>query len=132
MILLQNLLIWVHVMSQIGAFGGLVIIQYGLPRDVRDTAVGARVGPQIIQWMLAIGLLAGVALVFLRFKLMGGSPGAHFLGVVGVKFLLLLVAGATIGISCRKLREGRIRPAERLRVSAIIALALGALFGVML
>lgn len=129
---LQLILAWTHIMGMVGAFGSLIVVQFGLPRDVRDSAAGARVGPQLISWMLGAGLLAGLVLVFLRFKQMGGSPGGHFWGVIGVKFLLLLVAGAAVGISSAKLRAGLVRTAGRLRLVAIVSLALAALFGAML
>ena len=128
MFILRNVLVWLHALGMVGMFGGLLVVQLGLPRDIRDSAAAARVGVQITSWFMLLGLLAGIALVGVLHAVMG----PHAYAMVGAKLALLLVAGATSGISNRKLRAGLLDAAVTLRWVAIAALAAGALLGTFL
>lgn len=129
----QNLLLWVHVLCLLGTFGGLLVIQFGLPREWRDSAAGAKVGTGLIYGMLGLGFLMGIGLLAWRVHTAGTAAlGGHYWGVIGLKFILLLVVGAMLGIATRKLRAGLVKTAVTLRAVAIGALALAALLGVTL
>ncbi|MCE9616127.1 MAG: hypothetical protein K8T26_17785 [Lentisphaerae bacterium] len=130
---LHDLLVWVHVLCMLGTFGGLLVIQFGLPREWRDSAAGARVGTGLIYTLLGVGFVVGLGLLGWQMHAAGTAAlGGHYWGVIGLKFILLLVVGAMLGIATRKLRAGLVGAAVTLRGVAIGALALAALLGVTL
>lgn len=107
-----------HVVCVVGTLGGLLLVQLALPASVRnDAATGKRI-TRVLSVLLLLGLLAGA----LRYGLRHGEQlGAHFNGVIGFKFAILLLVGGLLPMS-RK--EGR---GDKVRWLAIILLLLGAL-----
>lgn len=112
-------LLWIHILLMIGAFGAILAFQLVVPPDQRQLAEqGRRIG-SIVNRMIGIGFLAGLAYYFLE---QGYQQGPHYNGVIGVKFLLLLGIGALMGISKKK------DQADALRWGALGLLALASLF----
>jgi hypothetical protein len=109
---------WIHVLSMIGVFGGLLIIQLGLPPAVSAEAATARRMTRILSLLLGLGLLAGVAAYGLKH---GHLLGPHFNGVIGFKFALLVAVGGLLPLT----RKEGVGPT--IRWIAIILLAMSAL-----
>jgi hypothetical protein len=113
-------ILWLHILSIIGAFGVLLGYQMILPKDMREQAEASRAIGKIVNWMVMIGFLAGLTYYFARDGL---NRGPHYNGIIAVKFLMLLGVGALVAIS-------KNRPmADALRWGAIILIAIAALFG---
>ena len=113
-------LLWTHLLSLLGIFGGLLALQAGVPADVRNRPDVAGGAAKLFNILLALGLLAGLGLFFLTHGL---QRGPHFLGVVGLKFILLLAVGALVGMS-KKPGKG-----DTFRTIALVLLALAAFSG---
>lgn len=97
---------WVHVLCMVGVFGGLLLVQLGLPATVRNEPATARRITRLLSILLGVGLLAGLAgYGFKQGHLMGG----HFNGVIGLKFVLLLMVGGLLPLSRKEGRGDTIR-----------------------
>ena len=116
-------LLWIHLLSLIGAFGALLALQLILPRDLRAQAAVVRRFSQTVNWLVLIGFLAGLLIYIIKD---GPALGAHYNGIIGVKFLFLLGVGALNSISRKKVRG------DALRWGAILLLAIAAFFGLSL
>jgi hypothetical protein len=119
MILLQ-LLVWLHLLCMVGAFGALLFAQLGLPADVRRQEAVARGISRVVNALIGAGLLAGAGLYGVKH---GQAMGAHYNGVIGIKFGLLLAVGALVAMS-RKPERG-----DALRTLACTLLAVAAFLG---
>ena len=130
---IENIAVWAHILCMLGAFGGLLIIQIGLPRDARESASVAAVAGRPAVKLLVVGLLVGLFLYWNRIKHAAAMdvklPSAEHM-IIGIKFLLLLSAGAFMGATAKALRKGDPGKASNCRWLAILALAIAALFGV--
>lgn len=115
-----KLLLWVHLICMVGAFGALLFGQFGLPVDVRrQDAVAARLS-RLVNILIGVGFLAGVLVYGL--KKAHTFPG-HYNGIIGFKFAVLLAVGALVAMS-RKPERG-----DAFRKLACALLAVAALLG---
>lgn len=118
--MIVQLLIWIHLICMVGAFGGLLLCQFALPADVRRQDAVARGASRVLNLLIGVGLLAGAAIYGLK---KGQLMGPHYNAVIGVKFGLLLAVGALVGMS-KKPERGDV-----MRNLACVLLALAALLG---
>ena len=109
---------WMHVLSMAGVFGGLLLVQLGLPSSVRKDPVASRRMTRVLSVLLLVGLLAGAPCYGL---LHGHRQGSHFNGVIGFKFAVLLLVGGLLPMS-RKVGNG-----DAIRWISILLLATAAL-----
>lgn len=116
-------ILWLHILCMVGAFGVLLGFQMILPREMRDQAEVSRAFGKIVNWLILIGFLSGLTYYFSRDGL---QLGAHYNGVIGVKFVFLLGVGALVSISKNK------PSGDALRWGAIVLLASATLFGLTL
>lgn len=118
------LLKWVHLLSVVGLFGGLLAFQAGLPAASRRSPDLSRGILRVLNILLGLGLLAGLAMVGLVHRSYVGTPAAgHFFGIVGMKLVFLVVIGGLLPMSVR-------RPnGDALRWISIALLAVSALAG---
>ncbi len=130
-VIAKNVMLWIHLLSMIGAFGVLLGAQLctppadaGQPRKDRQGKVAAV--------LMAAGLLAGLVALSLKVKALEGEMPEHLMSTISMKFLLLLAAGAATGIASRKFSLGKAAAASGLRWVAIVALAAAALLGICL
>jgi hypothetical protein len=115
-----QLVLWLHLLCMVGAFGGLLALRLAVPEGVRrDPAVG-RKASRLFNLLLVVGLAAGAGYYAL---LSGHLRGAHYNGVIGLKFVLMLAAAALLGLSARSARG------DGLRTGAMLLLAAAALAG---
>jgi hypothetical protein len=114
------ILTWLHILCMIGAFGVLAGAQFGLPSDVRNREDVARGISKIGNIFIGIGLLASVAFYGMA---KAHTFGAHYNGVIGTKFVLLLAVGALLGMS-KKPGKG-----DTFRTVALVLIAVAALLG---
>lgn len=117
------LLLWLHILAMVGTIGVLVGMQVCCPSDQRNHADPSRRVARLANSLLAIGFIA--ALAYYGFTA-GHIKGPHYNGIIGLKFVFLLGAGAVIGIS-KTTDKG-----DPLRWTAIALLVLASLFGVSL
>jgi len=130
-----DVFVWIHVLCMLGAFGGLLLVQVGLPRAVRDDAETARAAGRLPTILLAMGFLAGLMTYVMNIRYAanyGSKLPAPEHAIVGIKFLLMVAAGAFMGLTSRVLKDGAAQKAVLPRTLAILALALAAFLGVML
>lgn len=113
-------LLWTHLLSLIGLFGGLLVMQAGLPAAVRNQPDVARGASKLFNALIGLGLLAGAGLYVVTHSY---SLGAHVNGVIGVKFVLLLGVGALVGMS------GKPGKGDQFRTIAMVLIALAAFAG---
>ena len=114
------LLKWIHILCVIGTFGGLVVVRFGLPASVRNNEDVARSSTRLFNILIGVGLLAGLAVYFLK---QGMVLGPHYNGVIGLKFAILVAVGGLIPMS-RKPGKG-----DLFRTIAMVLLAIAALAG---
>jgi hypothetical protein len=111
---------WIHVLCMVGTFGGLLVMQAGLPAAVRNSDEVARGAARLFNILIGVGLLAAVA----QYGMMKGHLlGAHFNGVIGMKFTILVIVGALIPMS-KKPGKG-----DLFRTISLVLLAIAALAG---
>jgi hypothetical protein len=97
---------WIHVLCMVGLFGGLLVVQLALPSQVRNDADIARRITRLLSILLGIGLLAGLAGYGLK---QGHLMGGHFNGVIGLKFVILLMVGGLLPLTRKEGRGDRVR-----------------------
>lgn len=114
------ILTWLHILCMIGAFGVLAAAQFALPRDTRNSPGVARGISKLGNILIGIGLLAGVAFYGMA---KAHTFGAHYNGVIGTKFILLLAVGALLAIS-KKPGKG-----DAFRTIALVLISIAALLG---
>jgi hypothetical protein len=112
--------LYVHILCMLGAIGVLVGCQLCVPWDTRNSAGISRSTAKVANTLIGIGLLAGLGYYAMK---SGHTLGPHYNGVIGVKFVFLLGAGALIGIS------KRTDSGDLLRWIAVILLVLAGFFG---
>jgi len=115
-----SLLVWVHIISMVGCIGALLSMQTCIPTDDRNLASPSRKIARLCNILLAVGFVSIIAYYILSG---GHTRGAHYNGVIGVKFVFFLGAGALIGIS-KTTDKG-----DGLRWIALALLLLASLFG---
>ena len=130
--MLNSITLWIHLLSMIGAFGGLLVAQLAL--STKDGSHHMAI-LKPVNVMLAIGLLAGLIAYFLKIKTAQTSGeeltgGVHM--VVGIKFLILLGVGACCGIATGLMKKEKWKAAGRLRWAASGLLAIAAYLGISL
>lgn len=115
----SSLILWAHIVCMVGAIGALLGYQLSHGKEARNLADPSRKISRLVNILIAVGLVSALAYYFLtaRYKM-----GPHYNGVVGVKFILLLGAGALIGIS-----KGTDK-GDAFRWIALIQLLLASLF----
>lgn len=130
-----NIVLWIHLIAMIGALGGLMHIQFGLPVHLRDRREDIAGSLKLSNLLLAVGFVVGFVLYYMKIRAGAASgnplPAATHMAV-GIKFLLFLSAMALLGIGAKKLRDNNAAIAHTLRLTAIVVLALAALLGVCL
>lgn len=94
---------WVHIVSVIGLFGGLLVFQLGISTPTRMDAADLRGATRLWNILLAIGLVAG-ALMYLLSQ--GFSMGGHYNGIIGLKFVILLAVGGLLAAARRNPARG--------------------------
>lgn len=120
----EMLVKWVHLLAVLGLFGGVLVWQLGLPPASRNNPELARGISRSLNLLLAVGLLAGLALVGLVHRHYLGTPAAgHFFGVVGLKLAILVIVGGVLPMAARRAHG------DTLRWVAIVLLAAAALAG---
>lgn len=87
---------FVHLLCMICTLGGLLAIQLALPASVRNTEAVARGVSKFGNMFIGIGFLAGAASYGMRH---GHLLGAHYNGVIAMKFVILLAVGALLAMS---------------------------------
>ena len=127
--------IGIHMLCMLGAFGGMLIVQFGMPKDVRDNADVARSMGRLPILLITIGFLAGLVAYLLRMQYASRSgevlpPVEHT--IVGIKFMFLVAAGAFIGITSKSLKQANVVRANFFRLIALIAIILAACLGILL
>ncbi len=115
-----EVLVWLHVLCMVGTFGGLLAVQLVVPAATRNTPQVAKGAARLFSILISIGLVAGI-LVYVKAAGMGN--GRNYNMIIGIKFVILLVVGALLGISARS------GIANVLRTLAMIFLAIAALLG---
>ena len=109
-------LIWIHLLCMVGAFGSLLAVQLALPAPLQQDEALMRRITRLVSLLLLVGLLAGAVAYGLR---QGHLLGGHFNGVIGLKFVLLLIAGGLLPLA----RRAAIGNTIRWIVLALLALA---------
>lgn len=117
-----KLMLWAHVVSMVGALGVLLAARVGGGDGSTLTRLAAR--------LLGVGFVSGLAVLGLLVHLGGLYTG--LIHTVATKFLLLLVAGAGLGIAAKAARTGHPVKAARARSAALVALLLASLLGMLL
>jgi len=132
--IVERLLLWLHLLFLVGAFGGIVFIDRLLADGSGDHPALARKGSRLGHVFLGLGLLAGLALYVLRIRDLGDTAAAsHLHAVVGVKFLLFLGAAFCLGMASRRTREQPYtRSAQSYWVATCVMLVLAAALGICL
>ncbi|MCS6772225.1 MAG: hypothetical protein NZ740_09405 [Kiritimatiellae bacterium] len=103
---LYDLLRWVHILSMIGVFGGLLVFQLAVPKPIRRDPAVVSAAVRLWNTLLAVGFLSAVWMYLMA----GGlNLGGHYQGVVGLKLLLLIAVGALLPISKRQESGDRLR-----------------------
>ncbi len=120
---LISLVLWLHILCMISVIGTLLSTQLCTEVSYRNSSAPSRAIARLANILLGIGFLAGISYYLL---IDGMTRGAHYNGVVGMKFIFLLGAGALVGISKRTDRG------DTLRWTALTLLVLASLFGVTL
>lgn len=120
---MNTLLLFLHLISTLGAFGVLLMTQFGLSIEQRRGKAGKR-GMRLTQFMLLVGLAAGMVLFVSLIR--AGDLGPYFHMVVGTKFLLLLGAGACIGLASVKAKQEKFGSARWLGIATLVIMALAA------
>ncbi|MDA0989772.1 MAG: hypothetical protein O3A51_03375 [Verrucomicrobia bacterium] len=132
---IETLVLWIHILAMMGAFGGLLLIQIGMPRDARETASIAGVTARPATMLLAIGFFAGLYLYWAKIRyaanMQSELPQVEHI-MIGTKFLLMVAAGAFMGATGKALKQGALAKSAGCRWLAILSLALAALIGVKL
>lgn len=115
-----HLILWLHIISMVSIIGVLLGTQLCGEKEFRNQAEPSRRVARLANLLLGIGLVAALT----YYALTGGHlKGPHYNGVIGVKFVFLLGAGAVIGIS-KKTDKG-----DGLRWIAVGLMLLASLFG---
>jgi hypothetical protein len=91
-------LLLLHLVCMLGALGGLLLMQFGIPATVRRDEAVARGAARFLSILIGLGLLAGAALYGMK---KGHLMGPHYNGIIAVKFVLLLAAGGLLAMSKR-------------------------------
>ena len=132
---LISTLLWLHVLAMVGSVGALLAVQFVLPRETRNDPAVARRGARLLNTLLAAGFLAGLGafVVKLRaFKAAGIDFSSAYHALIGTKFLLLLAAGAVLGVASARVRKDRAGAAHTLRTVALVLLVAAAFLGSLL
>ena len=130
---LQPVCLWAHLLCMVGAFGAMAAFQLALPDRVREDEDVARKSFALLNILVAVGLVAGLAAYYFRVR-DAGSAGEELAGpvhmIVGIKFVLLACIGACLGIGSAKTKRGQFAAAHGLRWVSLLLLAGAALLGV--
>jgi hypothetical protein len=120
---LLNILLWAHLLCMVGAFGGVLLLQRGTPASLRADPEALRPAIKWLNILIGAGLLFGVLLYGLT---QGHTRGAHFNGVIGFKFGMLIAVGALLAVSRRSNTGDTLRwiAAALLAVAAFAAATL--------
>ena len=132
---IKLLFVAVHVLCMLGAFGGVLIVQFGLPKAVRDTADTANTAGRLPALLLAVGFLAGLVAYWLRIRYaanISGSLTSTEHSIVGVKFLFMVAAGAFMGVTAKSLKQSDTARANFFRGMTLVAIVLAACLGLLL
>ncbi len=130
--ILKQICIYVHVLCMLGAFGGLLMIQFGLPRDVRDSTGSAGVANRLPSMLIGVGFLAGFLIYWLNISFaakVGEQLPMLEHSVIGIKLLLLVAAGGFMGLTSRYMKDEKPGNAAIYRGMSILVLGLAALLG---
>ncbi|NKB25237.1 MAG: hypothetical protein GKR87_12835 [Kiritimatiellae bacterium] len=133
--MVEKICIWVHVLTMIGAFGGLLHIQVGLPVTAKNSFEGSGKATRFSILLISIGFVLGFILYYVNIKTaaeLAVPLSSRFHMLIGIKLILLFMATAFLGIGTKKLRQENGRTANTFRVAAIITLAMAAYLGVSL
>lgn len=130
--ILKQLCVFVHVLCMLGAFGGLLMLQFGLPRDVRDSSDTASVAGRLPAMLIAVGFVAGFLIYWLNIRYAANNheqlPALEH-SIIGIKFLLLLAAGAFMGLTSRYLKDDQPGKACIYRGMSLVVMGIAALLG---
>ncbi len=97
---------WLHIISMISLLGGLLVYQLGLSTPTRIDAADIRGVTRLWNILITIGLIAG-AIMYYRSS--GWRMGAHFNGVIGLKFAILITVGGLLAVARRRTFADGIR-----------------------
>lgn len=103
----------------VGSIGALLGYQLSLDKETRLLPDPSRRISRLVSILIAVGLIAALVYYVLT---AGYKMGPHYNGVIGVKFILLLGAGALVGIS-KSAAKG-----DLFRWIALVQLLLASLF----
>jgi len=101
-----NLLLWLHIVCMISVIGTLLSTQLCTTAEYRNSPDPSRAIARLANILLGVGFLAGLTYYIL---IDGMSRGAHYNGVVAMKFIFLLGTGALLGISKKTDRGDGLR-----------------------
>jgi uncharacterized membrane protein len=131
----DHILLWIHLLAMAGALGGAYVFQKVIDPAAAGSAEAMARCARLINLFLGAGFLAGLALYYQRVTIAlraGFSIGTTWHAIIGLKLLLLLGAGALIGISSKRTRDGRPDTARKLLVAAAAVLAVAMFLGIRL
>lgn len=131
--ILQPVCLWAHLLCMVGALGAVAAFQLALPARVREDADVARRSYALLNILVAVGLVAGLAAYYLKIRI-AGAAGEELAGAVhmkvGIKFILFVCVAACFGVGSAKAKRGQFAAAHGLRWASILLLAGAALVGV--
>ena len=116
-----RILLLLHVLCMVSAVGSLAYSLIALPAGSDNSKRGFR----FVSLLVTVGTLAGLGLFMV---LMDGVNHA----VVGTKILLLLAAGAFLGMGSAKIKKEQFAKARGMRWGAFVSLLVAALLGFIL
>ena len=139
MSLLKNFLIWVHLLSMAGVFGGFL---YGRLIFVSADQSCQEIIQALLkktQYFIGLVLISGLALFY--FQIQTSLQANISLGdmfkdgvphVILTKLVLLIAVGAFSGIGSKKAREENYPVAEKMWLLALVSTSIAVFLGVML
>jgi len=129
---MQNVLIWIHILSAVGVFGGLLAIRVGMPEAARRDPDIVRGAYKLLSMLVLVALVTG----FIRYATMisiagesGGLAAATHMKV-GIKMLLLVGIGGCLGMGSASVRKGKGAAADAMIGGALVFLAAATALGV--
>lgn len=98
-----TILRWLHILCMISLLGGLLAFQFGLSTPSRMDAADLRGVTRFWNILITIGLLSGIGLYL---NMRGYEMRGHFNGVIGMKFIILVIVGGLLAAARRNPAKG--------------------------
>ena len=133
--MLERLLLWVHLLAMAGVFGGIFALHQLLQTGSQEVNPVSRSLIRGVNFSIVLLLLSGFALFYRRVLQAiqaGLSIQAPLFWIVGGKLGLLILLGALVGISTRKIPSGDLTVVRTLQKLSLGILALAVFLGLLL